>query len=79
MQEISPTPSTSVRNDSLPEPIVGLEPHEPVWTTEALRAEFEATQFFAPFVMVRRRSDGALGSMQFQPHPRYYFCFLKED
>jgi len=75
---VIPALPTSVRNDSLNEPIVGLQPHDPVWSTDALRAEFEVLTFLAPFVEVRRRSDGALGSMQFQPSPRYYFAFVSE-
>lgn len=69
---------SSVRNDSLAEPIVGLEPHDPVWSTTALQAEFEVIAFLAPFVEVRRRSDGKTGSMQFQPSPRFYFAFVED-
>jgi hypothetical protein len=32
----------------------------------------------APFVVVRRKSDGVKGSMMFQHMPRYYFSF-RED
>jgi hypothetical protein len=31
----------------------------------------------APFVVVRRRSDGQEGSLMFQHWPRYYFLFEK--
>ena len=49
-----------------------------VWTTAELAKEFEVLGFAAPLVVVRRRSDGKLGSLFFQHHPRYYFAF-KED
>ena len=46
---------------------------ERVWDTEAMRAEFEAIGFQAPFIVVRRRSDGAKGSLMFTHQPRWYF------
>jgi hypothetical protein len=46
---------------------------EPVWTTAELLEMFEVTGFAAPFVVVRRRSDGAVGSLMFTHSPRYYF------
>lgn len=72
------TAPATVRNDSLVEPIKGLEPHDPVWDTAALQAEFEVTAFMAPFVQVRRRADGTTGTMMFQPSPRFYFAFLAD-
>lgn len=46
-----------------------------VWNTDELRESFEAIGFGAPYVVVRRRSDGVKGSLEFQHHPRYYFNF----
>ena len=46
-----------------------------VWTPEDLARDFEVIGFAAPYVVVRRRSDGALGSLEFQHHPRFYFNF----
>lgn len=46
-----------------------------VWDTEQLSAEFEVLGFMAPFVVVRRKSDGQKGSLMFQHHERYYFSF----
>jgi hypothetical protein len=43
------------------------------WTTDELRAEFEVIGFAAPFVIVRRRSDGLLGTLEFTASPRTYF------
>ena len=54
----------------------------PVWSTTELQASFDVLGFLAPVVVVRRKADGQLGSMLFQAHPRYYFCFTpdtKED
>ena len=48
------------------------------WTTEELLTEFEMLSFAAPFVLVRRRSDGQRGSLQFTGgggQPRLYFSF----
>lgn len=46
-----------------------------VWTTEQLRTEFEVLGFMAPVVVVRRRSDGQEGSLEFQNSPRFFFNF----
>ena len=43
------------------------------WDTAALQRDFEVTGFAAPFVVVRRRSDGAVGSLEFTHSPRTYF------
>lgn len=44
-----------------------------VWDTGQLTDEFEALGFLAPLIVVRRRSDGVKGSLEFQHSPRYYF------
>lgn len=49
--------------------------HGQVWTPEDLARDFEAIGFAAPYVVVRRRSDGAVASLEFQHHPRFYFNF----
>jgi hypothetical protein len=49
------------------------EAKEQTWTTEQMTEDFEVLGFAAPFVVVRRRSDGALGSLEFTHHPRVYF------
>ena len=43
------------------------------WTTEELSRDFEVLGFLAPFVVVKRRSDGAKGSLEFTHSPRFYF------
>jgi hypothetical protein len=48
------------------------------WDTDQLREEFDVIGFLAPFVVVRRKSDGAMGSMEFNHSPRFYFNFVKD-
>ena len=43
------------------------------WTTEQMTDEFETIGFAAPFVVVKRRSDGKTGTLEFTHRPRVYF------
>ena len=52
--------------------------HGRVWNCDELRAEFEVLGFMAPYVVVRRRSDGHKGSLEFQHDPRFYFNFVPD-
>lgn len=52
--------------------------HRQVWDTEELRSDFEVLGFMAPFVIVKRRRDGAKGSLEFQANPRFYFNFVAD-
>lgn len=52
--------------------------HGQVWDTSQLQEEFEAIGFMAPFIVVRRRSDGVRGSLEFQHSPRLYFNWQPE-
>jgi len=52
--------------------------HGKVWDTDELGRDFEVTGFMAPFVVVKRKADGIVGSLEFQHHPRFYYNF-KED
>lgn len=56
-------------------PALDLEQAEQTWTTEQLKEDFEVLGFMAPLVMVKRRSDGAEGTMEFTHAPRRYFDF----
>lgn len=47
-----------------------------VWDSGQLAGDFEVLGFMAPYVVVRRRSDGCKGSLEFQHEPRFYFNFL---
>ena len=49
--------------------------HGQVWDTKELQEEFVVQGFLAPYIAVRRRSDGVKGSLQFQHDPRFYFNF----
>jgi hypothetical protein len=49
-----------------------------IWDTKELSKDFNVTGFMAPFVVVRRKSDGKSGSMMFQHHPRFYFNFSEK-
>lgn len=46
-----------------------------VWDTSQLQDAFQVIGFAAPFVIVRRRSDGVKGSLLFQNDPRFYYGF----
>lgn len=47
-----------------------------VWDTNQLRNDFEVVGFMAPLVVVRRKSDGQKGSLEFRSGPeRFYFNF----
>lgn len=47
-----------------------------VWDTSQMQDDFEALSFAAPFIVVRRRADGARGTLTFQHSPRFYFDFV---
>jgi hypothetical protein len=49
--------------------------HGQVWDTQQLRQDFNVEGFMAPYVVVRRKSDGQRGSLMFQNQPRFYFSF----
>jgi hypothetical protein len=49
-----------------------------VWDTDGLREAFAVKGFQAPYCVVRRKTDGKVGSLLFQPSPRLYFNF-EED
>ena len=48
-------------------------------TTDQMREQYEVLGFLAPFVTVRRKSDGQRGSLQFSHAPRFYFGFVAES
>jgi len=49
------------------------------WTTDELTRDFDVLGFLAPFVMVRRRADGIVGSLEFTHSPRVYFNFRPDQ
>jgi len=52
--------------------------HGKVWTPEDFGHEFEIIGLFVSPMIVRRISDGARGTIEFQDSPRYYFNFREE-
>lgn len=52
--------------------------HGKVWNVKELQESFEVIGFMAPFLSVRRKSDGKRGSMEFQHSPRFYFDFQED-
>lgn len=51
-----------------------------VWDTSQLEEDFTVIDFMAPFVIVRRKADNKMGSLEFQTNigHRFYYNF-KED
>lgn len=49
-----------------------------VWDSNDLRQDFEVLGFAAPLVVVRRKTDGVRGSLEFQHSPRLYFHWQAE-
>jgi len=47
-----------------------------VWDTSEMSNDFDAIGFMAPYIAVRRKSDGVKGSLEFQHSPRLYFNFV---
>jgi hypothetical protein len=59
-------------------PVDELPVEDRTWTTDQLREDFEVVGFMAPFVVVRRKSDGKRGSMEFKHSPRVYYNFMED-
>jgi len=53
--------------------------HGQVWSTEELQRDFVVTGFAAPYIVVRRKSDGKVGSLIFQHSPRFYWGWKEDD
>ena len=52
--------------------------HGQCWDTEELSNDFDVVGFLAPFVRVRRKSDGQMGLLEFRHSPRLYYSFTPE-
>lgn len=48
------------------------------WTTEQLTQDFEVLGFQAPYVVVKRKSDGKRGSLAFDHSPRIYYGWQED-
>lgn len=51
----------------------------PTWTTEQLAQDFDVEGFLAPYVVVRRKSDGQRGTLAFRHSPRIYFGWQPDN
>jgi hypothetical protein len=49
------------------------------WTTAELTRDFQVLGYAAPFVVVKRRPDGQVGTLEFTHSPRTYFGFVPDD
>jgi hypothetical protein len=49
----------------------------PTWTTDEMQRDFEPLGFAAPYIVVKRRSDGVKGTLEFIHMPRVYFNFTE--
>ena len=49
-----------------------------VYNTSELSDAFEVISFLAPYVLVKRKSDGQRGTLMFSHRPRFYFEFAPE-
>ena len=50
-----------------------------VWDTTELQQDFYVKSFFAPLVIVERKSDGQKGTLDFIHHPRFYYNFRAQE
>lgn len=53
--------------------------HGQVWDAQELARDFVVVGFMAPYVVVRRKADGVVGSLLLQHHPRYYFDWTQDS
>jgi len=79
-------PTESIRRERIVE--INAEPgsrealaakYGKTWTSQELAEEFQVIGFMAPLCVVRRRSDGVKGSVEFQHSPRYFFSFQPHE
>jgi len=47
--------------------------HGKVWSAEELEQEFVVTAFVGPHVVVRRKADGVVGTLEFTRRPHLFF------
>jgi len=70
VQEINSDPGSRERLE---------QAHGQVWDTEQMKADFNVTGFGAPYVVVKRKADNAIGSLEFQHSPRFYYSFRENE
>ena len=47
-----------------------------VWDTMQLQEDFEVIGFMSPLVVVKSKSDGKKGTLEFQHYPRFYHSLV---
>mgnify|MGYP006350652901 CR=1 FL=1 len=52
--------------------------HGQVWNTAELQADYDVVGFCAPYVVVRRKADDKMGSLQFYHAPRFYYGWTED-
>lgn len=53
--------------------------HGEVWDYTELKKAFHVQGHFHPLCIVRRKADGAVGSVYFQDEPRLYWGFEEDQ
>jgi len=53
--------------------------HSRVWNTSELQEDYQVDGFSQGMVIVRRKSDNVLGSMEFTHRPRLYYNFVADS
>ena len=49
--------------------------HGKVWSAEELEQEFVVTAFVGPHVVVRRKADDVVGTLEFTRRPHFFYNF----
>ena len=52
--------------------------HSEVLDTRQMQEKYDVTGFGSPYVVVVRKSDNVVGSLEFQHAPRFYFNFQEK-
>lgn len=50
-----------------------------VWDTDEMVNDFDVSGFMAPFVVVTRKTDSVVGTLEFQHMPRYYYNWKAKE
>ena len=55
-----------------------IEKYGQVWDPQELTTDFEVIEWQQPFVAVRYKADGRVGTLEYQRNPRFYFNFIPD-
>lgn len=67
--------NASTSSDDLRAKLAEKHGADNVFNTVEATDKFAFEAFMAPFALVKRKSDGARGTLEFTHSPRYYFDF----